>query len=432
MGTAEKLSPSVVKIDVAQAAKNRSGEPRERQGGGSGFVFTPDGLILTNSHVVHDATRIQVSFADGRRFPASTIGDDPATDLAVVRVDIPNNDAPGLVAAPLGDSQKLRVGQLAIAIGNPYGFQYTVTAGVVSALGRSLRSYSGRMIDDVIQTDASLNPGNSGGPLVTSDGQVIGVNTATIMGAQGLCFAIGINTAKFVAGRLLQEGRIRRSYIGVEAQTTPLHRRLVRFYNLPQETGVVVISVTAGSPGQKAGLREGDVIVALDGKPVAGVDDLHRLLTDARVGVSSVADGPALDGKAGAESRTRRSRSSILCQCGRGRLARGGMLATTRGDSRPGCPAERSSARFSQTSRQSLRKPSFARPDGRGRPPLRNCRALNRRQLVQIFHVREHSSVDSLHVRIRRFDHEILIRRMRAAAVPHSEMSRGQVQTDRR
>jgi S1-C subfamily serine protease len=287
VGAAEKLSPSVVKIDVAQAGTNRAGESRERQGGGSGFVFTPDGLILTNSHVVHEATRIQVSLADGRRFPAHTIGDDPATDIAIVRVDVPDNDAPHLVAAPLGDSQKLRVGQLAIAIGNPYGFQYTVTAGVVSALGRSLRSYSGRMIDDVIQTDASLNPGNSGGPLVTSDGQVIGVNTATIMGAQGLCFAIGINTAKFVAGRLLQEGRIRRSYIGVEAQTTPLHRRLVRFYNLPQETGVVVISVTAGSPGQKAGLREGDVIVALDGKPVAGVDDLHRLLTDTRVGVSS-------------------------------------------------------------------------------------------------------------------------------------------------
>jgi S1-C subfamily serine protease len=287
VGAAEKLSASVVKIDVAQAAKSRSGEELERQGGGSGFVFTPDGLILTNSHVVHDAKRIQVSFADGRRFPAHTIGDDPATDLAVVRLDVPNNDAPSLVAAPLGDSQKLRVGQLAIAIGNPYGFQYTVTAGVVSALGRSLRSYSGRMIDDVIQTDASLNPGNSGGPLVTSDGQVIGVNTATIMGAQGLCFAIGINTAKFVAGRLLQDGRIRRSYIGVEAQTVPLHRRLVRFYNLPQETGVVVSFVTAGSPAQKAGLREGDVIIALEGKAVAGVDDLHRLLTDARVGVSS-------------------------------------------------------------------------------------------------------------------------------------------------
>jgi S1-C subfamily serine protease len=282
VGAAEKISPSVVKIDVVQAARTRSGEPRERQGGGSGFVFTPDGLILTNSHVVHEARRIEVSFSDGRRFPAHTIGDDPATDLAVIRVD-----APSLVAAPLGDSQRLRVGQLVIAIGNPYGFQYTVTAGVVSALGRSLRSHSGRLIEDVIQTDASLNPGNSGGPLVTSDGRVVGVNTATIMGAQGLCFAIGINTAKFVASRLLQDGRIRRSYIGVEAQTTPLHRRLVRFYDLPRESGVVVISVTDGSSAQRAGLREGDVIIALDGKPVAGVDDLHRLLTEARMGVSS-------------------------------------------------------------------------------------------------------------------------------------------------
>jgi len=282
ISASEKISPSVVKIDVAQAGRSRFGEPRERQGGGSGFVFTPDGLILTNSHVVHGATRIQVSFSDGHRFPAHTIGDDPATDLAVIRID-----APQIVAAPLGDSQKLRVGQLAIAIGNPYGFQYTVTAGVVSALGRSLRSYSGRLIDDVIQTDASLNPGNSGGPLVTSDGRVVGVNTATIMGAQGLCFAIGINTAKFVAGRLLRDGRIRRAYIGVEAQTAPLHRRLVRFYDLLQESGVIVSAVTPGSPAQRAGLREGDVIVALDGKAVAGVDDLHRLLTDAHVGVSS-------------------------------------------------------------------------------------------------------------------------------------------------
>src|SRR5881227_996917 len=282
-GAVERISPSVVHIAVSQVAgRTRSGEPRERQGGGSGFVFTPDGLILTNSHVVHGATRIQVSFSDGHRFPAHTIGDDPATDLAVIRID-----APQIVAAPLGDSQKLRVGQLAIAIGNPYGFQYTVTAGVVSALGRSLRSYSGRLIDDVIQTDASLNPGNSGGPLVSSDGRVIGVNTATIMGAQGLCFAIGINTAKFVAGRLLRDGRIRRAYIGVEAQTAPLHRRLVRFYDLPQESGVIVSAVTPGSPAQRAGLREGDVIVALDGKAVAGVDDLHRLLTDAHVGVSS-------------------------------------------------------------------------------------------------------------------------------------------------
>jgi S1-C subfamily serine protease len=280
IGAAEKISPSVVKIEVTQAGRSRSGEPRERQGGGSGFIFTPDGLILTNSHVVHEASKIQVSLADGRRFPAHTIGDDPATDLAVVSID-----ALSLVVAPLGDSQKLRVGQLVIAIGNPYGFQYTVTAGVVSALGRSLRSYSGRLIDDVIQTDASLNPGNSGGPLVTSDGQVVGVNTATIMGAQGLCFAIGVNTAKFVAARLLQDGRIRRSYIGIEAQTAPLHRRLVRFYDLPKETGVIVLNVPEDSPAKKAGLEQYDIIVALDGEPVAGVDDLHRLLTESRVGM---------------------------------------------------------------------------------------------------------------------------------------------------
>jgi S1-C subfamily serine protease len=283
----EKISPSVVKIDVTQSSKSRSGEAQERQGGGSGFVFTPDGLIFTNSHVVHGATKIYVSLADGGRFSAHIMGEDPATDLAVIRLGVPDNDAPSLVAAPLGDSKHLRVGQLAIAIGNPYGFQYTVTAGVVSALGRSLRSYSGRLIDDVIQTDASLNPGNSGGPLVTSDGRVIGVNTATIIGAQGLCFAIGINTAKFVAARLLRDGKIRRSYIGVQAQTVPLHRRLVRFYDLPKESGVVVISVEEASPAKRIGIREGDVIVSLDGQPVAGVDDLHRLLTDARVGISS-------------------------------------------------------------------------------------------------------------------------------------------------
>lgn len=279
---AEKVSPSVAKIEVTQSARGRNGESRERHGGGSGFIFTPDGLILTNSHVVHDASRIDVSLPDGRHSPAHLIGEDPATDLAVVRID-----APHLAAVQLGDSQGLRVGQLAIAIGNPYGFQYTVTAGVVSALGRSLRSYSGRMIDDVIQTDASLNPGNSGGPLVSSSGEVIGVNTATIMGAQGLCFAIGINTAKFVASRLLQQGRIRRAYIGIEAQTTPLHRRIVRFYDLPKETGVVVVGVAENSPSARAGLREGDVIVALGNQPVAGVDDLHRLLTDAQVSVET-------------------------------------------------------------------------------------------------------------------------------------------------
>jgi S1-C subfamily serine protease len=288
----ERVSPSVVNVEVHQkihqtGGRSRSDEPREQRGGGSGFVFTPDGLILTNSHVVHDAVRIGVTTTDGRRMPASLIGEDPASDLAIIRVDEPHFDEPGLIAATLGDSQRLRVGQVVIAIGAPYGFQSTVTAGVVSALGRSLRSYSGRLIDDVIQTDAALNPGNSGGPLVDSAGRVIGVNTATILPAQGICFAIGINTAKFVASRLLRDGRIRRSYIGLSAQTVPVHRRVVRFYDLPQEMGALVLSVEESSPAKRAGLREGDIIVALEGQPVAGVDDLHRLLTEVRVGVSS-------------------------------------------------------------------------------------------------------------------------------------------------
>jgi S1-C subfamily serine protease len=283
----ERISPSVVNIEVHQyAGKTRSGEERERRGGGSGFVFTPDGLILTNSHVVHDARRIDVTLTDGRRMPATAIGDDPASDLAVIRIEKPRVEESGLTAASLGDSQQLRVGQVVIAMGAPYGFQSTVTAGVVSALGRSLRSYSGRLIDDVVQTDAALNPGNSGGPLVDSAGRVVGVNTATILPAQGICFAIGINTAKFVASRLLRDGRIRRSFIGVSAQTVPVHRRVVRFYDLPKETGVVVLSREEKSPAAKAGVREGDVIVALDDHAVAGVDDLHRVLTDVRVGVS--------------------------------------------------------------------------------------------------------------------------------------------------
>ena len=286
-GAVDRVSPSVVHIEVHQAAgRTRSGEPRERQGGGSGFVFTPDGLILTNSHVVHEAVRIAVTLADGRHMPATLIGDDPASDLAVIRLEQTSFEEPGLNVAELGDSQRLRVGQIAIAIGAPYGFQSTVTAGVVSALGRSLRSYSGRLIDDVIQTDASLNPGNSGGPLVDSAGRVIGVNTATILPAKGICFAIGINTAKFVASRLLRDGRIRRSFVGISGQTVPVHRRIVRFYDLPKETGALVQSVEDGSPAKRAGLRDGDIIVALEGQPVAGVDDLHRLLTEVRVGVS--------------------------------------------------------------------------------------------------------------------------------------------------
>ncbi len=278
---AERVSPAVVKIEVAQRVNTRRGE-RETHGGGSGFIFTPDGLILTNSHVVHGASRVEVSLNDGRHFPATTIGDDPATDLAVIRID-----GSGLIAAPLGNSQHLRVGQLVIAIGNPYEFQYTVTAGVVSALGRSLRSQSGRLIDDVIQTDAALNPGNSGGPLVTSDGRVVGVNTATIMMAQGLCFAIGINTAQFVASRLLRDGRVRRSYIGVVAQNVPLNRRIVRFHDLPEQTGVLVNSIESNSPAQHAGVRAGDIMVALNGKPIGGIDALHRILADLPTGVAA-------------------------------------------------------------------------------------------------------------------------------------------------
>jgi S1-C subfamily serine protease len=286
-GAVERISASVAHIEVHQnAGRTRSGEPRERQGGGSGFVFTPDGLVLTNSHVVHEAARIVVTLADGRRMPATLIGEDPASDLAVIRLERTPFDEMGLLAAQLGDSQKLRVGQIAIAIGAPYGFQSTVTAGVVSALGRSLRSYTGRLIDDVIQTDAALNPGNSGGPLVDSAGRVIGVNTATILPAQGICFAIGINTAKFVASRLLRDGKIRRSYVGISGQTVPVHRRVVRFYGLAKETGALVQHVEENSPAKRAGLREGDIIIGLEGQAVAGVDDLHRLLTEVRVGVS--------------------------------------------------------------------------------------------------------------------------------------------------
>jgi S1-C subfamily serine protease len=284
-GAVEKIRPSVVNIEVHQSVRGRRGQ--EQRGGGSGFLFTPDGLILTNSHVVHDANQVEVTQADGLRLPARIIGDDPATDLAVIQVNAPAGEGRNLVAAALGDSQRLRVGQLVIAMGSPYGFQSTVTAGVVSALGRSLRSYSGRLIEDVIQTDASLNPGNSGGPLVASDGRVVGVNTATILPAQGLCFAIGINTAKFVAGRLLRDGRVQRSYIGVAAQTVPLHRRIVRYYDLPRETGVIVLSTENDSPARRAGLRAGDVIAALGEQPVAGVDDLHRVLSDLRGGAKT-------------------------------------------------------------------------------------------------------------------------------------------------
>jgi S1-C subfamily serine protease len=272
----EQVGPSVVTIELG------SGHRPGRAGQGSGFVVAPDGLILTNSHVVHHAKGIHVSLSDGRRLPAELIGDDPDTDLAVVRASVS-----GLTALTLGDSQAIKVGQLVVAIGNPLGFSATVTAGVVSALGRSLRSRSGRLMDDIIQTDAALNPGNSGGPLVSSRGEVIGVNTAVISGAQGLCFAIAVNTVRFVVGRLIRDGRIRRSYIGVAGQNAPIARQIVRFYGLPVESGVLVATIEPDSPASKSQLREGDVVIALDGEPVAGIDQLHRLLTDERIGKGS-------------------------------------------------------------------------------------------------------------------------------------------------
>ena len=269
----EKVSPAVVNIEVEQKVRNRPERPGPH-GSGSGFVFTPDGFILTNSHVVHGARKIEVTLSDGRRHTADLIGEDPDADLAVIRIT-----APDLVVATLGDSTAIRVGQLAIAIGNPYGFQTTVTAGVVSALGRSLRSNSGRLMDSIIQTDAALNPGNSGGPLVNSRGQVIGVNTAVIRPAQGICFAISINTSKLIAGLLIKDGKIRRGVIGVAGQDATIHRRLVRYYELPAETGLLVLSTEESSPARRAGLIEGDVIVSFNGEAVSGIDDLHRILT---------------------------------------------------------------------------------------------------------------------------------------------------------
>jgi S1-C subfamily serine protease len=294
---ARQAGPSVVKIDVlAKRGGGRRPPPGGRDGGGSpggggddepagsgsGFAFTPDGHVLTNSHVVEGATRLRAVTADGRELEAHLVGDDPHTDLAVLKVV--DGDLPALRFA---DSARLAVGQLVIAIGNPLGFETTVTAGVVSALGRSLRTRSGRLIDEVIQTDAALNPGNSGGPIVTSRAEVAGVATAIIRPAQGLCFAIGANTAQHVVGQLLRFGRVRRSWMGVAAQNVPLVRKLARHHGLGADAGVLVVSVEAESPARVAGVKDGDVIVAFGEKPVRGVDDLHRLLSEEQVGIAT-------------------------------------------------------------------------------------------------------------------------------------------------
>lgn len=279
VNAAEQVSHAVVNIEVRKQVPGRG---EVRAGSGSGFVISQDGLVLTNSHVVHGASKIEVTLDDGRRPDAHLIGEDPETDLAVLRIYAPN-----LTAAKLGESKTLRVGQLAIAIGNPYGFQYSVTAGVVSALGRSLRANSGRLMDDIIQTDAALNPGNSGGPLLNARDEVIGVNSAVILPAHGICFAIAIDTAKYVAGWLIKDGKVRRSYIGVGGQNVKLHRRVIRFHGLPVEAGMLVVSIEPRSPAETAGLEIGDVIVEFAGQPVFSIDALHKLLTDLRIGIKT-------------------------------------------------------------------------------------------------------------------------------------------------
>jgi S1-C subfamily serine protease len=274
----DRVGPAVVKLDI-----RKDGRP---SGSGSGVILSPDGLVLTNSHVAQGTARVGITTQDGRHFDARLIGDDPDTDLALVHIEQPVS----LPWARLGDSKELRRGQMAIAIGNPLGFEATVTAGVVSALGRSLRAKNGRLIEDVIQTDAALNPGNSGGPLVSSRGEVIGINTAVIMGAQGICFAVASNTASLVMGQLIRHGRVRRASIGIAAQHASLSRRVQVATGIAQAAGAMIASVEAGSPADGAGLLMGDTIVALDGRPVTGVDDLVRLLDEDRIGRSVTID----------------------------------------------------------------------------------------------------------------------------------------------
>jgi S1-C subfamily serine protease len=278
----QDVGPTVVHIGRLERIQ-APGHPRHGDwgstGSGSGVVLTPDGYLLTNAHVAHGAARLEVGLADGRRVPGRVVGEDLATDLAVVRAE-----ASGLLAAALGNSDALRVGQLVIAIGNPLGFEATVTAGVVSALGRSLRSETGRLIENIIQTDAALNPGNSGGPLVDSHGRVVGINTAIIAFAQGLCFAIPSNTATWVAGQLITGGRVRRVYLGIHGQTVPLPRALVLAHRLGTGTAILAREVTPDSPAARAGLAAGDIVLGINGQPVRHVDDVHRRLTGVAAG----------------------------------------------------------------------------------------------------------------------------------------------------
>ena len=270
IGVVERVGPAVVSIGVKKQAATA---PFGGEGAGSGLVFAPDGFVLTNNHVVENASRVEVRMADGNEYAAQVVGTDPATDLAVVRAS-----ASGLPTAELGNSDSLRVGQLVIAIGNPFGFQSTVSTGVVSALGRALRGRAGRLIENVIQADVALNPGNSGGPLVDSRGRVVGINTAMIAMAQGISFATPVNTAKWVVSELIARGKVRRAYLGLAGQTIPVTRQIQRYFELETATAVRVVSVEAQGPARRAGLRERDLIVALNGKPITSVDDIHHLL----------------------------------------------------------------------------------------------------------------------------------------------------------
>ena len=290
-GVVEDVRDAVVNIRVRHVAndqkqgQNEGGKGKPSEGSGSGFIITPDGYIVTNSHVVHGASTIQVALADGRTYPAQLIGDDPDSDLAVIRIN-----APELRHVHFGNSSKLRVGQIAVAIGSPLGFQQTVTAGVISALGRTMRAQSGRMMENIVQTDAALNPGNSGGPLLNSYGEVIGVNTAIIPSAQGICFAIASNSAELIAAWLIKEGRIRRAWLGIHGQTAPVHPRIARHLGVKNPQGVLILDTEANSPAAKAGLREGDLLIGLKGKPVASIEDLQRLLVGEEIGVRSKAE----------------------------------------------------------------------------------------------------------------------------------------------